>query len=233
MKSISRKLRLSFVAATLTAIASFSVTASAASYGMTAPIRTDNSIKLDWEAQDGADAYKVYISDEETGKLLPFKIYATDFCTIDELAPDTKYKFKVAALSQNEEGKYDQISCSGVVTVSTKPVVMKQEATPQPEVKVDVIADLKKQLSEAKSKLSSVQKDIDACKKRIANNDKIIKQYQGAASNSETGVKVAIARQEIEEDTRLLNSLELERSKWTATVNRLTTNLHSRGCRDV
>ena len=92
---------------------------SASGYGIKADSRTTNTIRLLWEDQDKADAYRVYKYDASKKKFKEYKTVVANQCTITDLKPGTGYKFKVRALRKNKKGKFAKLSESGVVTVKT------------------------------------------------------------------------------------------------------------------
>ncbi|MBP0957545.1 MAG: fibronectin type III domain-containing protein [Oscillospiraceae bacterium] len=60
--------------------------------------KTNNSITLSWSKVEGADAYTIYLLNEETGKFEKYKTVKSEKCTVSGLKNDTSYKFKVTAL---------------------------------------------------------------------------------------------------------------------------------------
>ncbi|MCH5193474.1 MAG: leucine-rich repeat protein [Oscillospiraceae bacterium] len=81
--------------------------------------KSQTKITLSWGAVEGADAYKVYMYNEKTGKYESYKNVANAKCTISGLKKGTKYKFKVAALVK-KDGKYAAQTASKAVSVTTK-----------------------------------------------------------------------------------------------------------------
>lgn len=81
--------------------------------------KNQTKIALSWGAVEGADAYKVYMYNEKTGKYESYKNVSSAKCTISGLKKGTKYKFKVAALVK-KDGKYVVQTASKAVAVTTK-----------------------------------------------------------------------------------------------------------------
>lgn len=79
----------------------------------------ESSIKLKWDAVDGADAYRIYIYNNETGKYEVYKSVKGTSCTVKELASGKSYKFKVAALRKTN-GKYKAGNTSKTVSATAK-----------------------------------------------------------------------------------------------------------------
>ena len=250
------------------AVTATSTSANAASYEIAAPAITADAISLDWTAQEGADAYKVYIFDNEAGNYVVYKMFSSDSCKVEGLKPETKYKFRIESLKKDDNGKYEKISTSGVVAVSTTSVSASQPDQPtqssqpkqsvQSEPKQDKtektasesdqplkrtkadkselslkIETMKAELVDTRAKLAVINKDITDCRKRQEANRKIIESCQNAQYDIEEQKKVAIARQELEEDTALMQWLQMEEHRLLALRNRLLSQLHSMGCRDV
>lgn len=81
--------------------------------------KSQTKITLSWEAVKGADAYKVYMYNEKTGKYESYKNVSSAKCTVSGLKKGTKYKFKVAALVK-KDGKYVVQTPSKAVSATTK-----------------------------------------------------------------------------------------------------------------
>lgn len=81
--------------------------------------KSTNKITLKWDAVEGAEAYKIYMYNAETGKYEKYKTVKSAKCTISGLKKGTKYKFKVVALD-SVNGKYKAGKTSKVVSVTTK-----------------------------------------------------------------------------------------------------------------
>jgi len=76
--------------------------------------KTKNSVTLVWDEVEGADAYKVYVYNNKTGKYSAYKTVKTETCKVTKLSPNTKYKFKVVSLKKSGDkyvaGEYATIS---------------------------------------------------------------------------------------------------------------------------
>lgn len=81
---------------------------------------TKNSVTLTWDKASGADMYRVYKYNDKTGKYEKYKDVKSAKCTVSGLKAGTKYKFKVAAYSKNNDGKYVKGESSKAVSVTTK-----------------------------------------------------------------------------------------------------------------
>ncbi|MDE5991674.1 MAG: fibronectin type III domain-containing protein [Oscillospiraceae bacterium] len=79
----------------------------------------DKKITLTWDKVSGADAYRVYMYNEKTGKYEKYKDVTSAKCTVSDLKSGTAYKFKVAALVK-KDGKYSVQTSSKAVSASTK-----------------------------------------------------------------------------------------------------------------
>ena len=98
--------------------APFCVTASAASKlpapeGLTATV-SGTSVRLTWDETEGADAYRVYMYNKDTGKYEKYKDTKNTAVKLKELG-DGKYKFRVAALVK-KNGKYKAQTVSAAVS---------------------------------------------------------------------------------------------------------------------
>lgn len=80
---------------------------------------TDTTITLTWNKRNGADAYRVYIYNAESKKYEKYKTVTGTYCTVKDLSPGKKYKFKVAALKKNGT-KYSVQKKSSPITAETK-----------------------------------------------------------------------------------------------------------------
>ncbi|MDE6132207.1 MAG: fibronectin type III domain-containing protein, partial [Oscillospiraceae bacterium] len=81
--------------------------------------KTSSKITLSWEAVSGADAYRVYMYNDETDKYEKYKDVSGTKCTVSGLKSGASYKFKVAALKKSN-GKYKAGKQSKAVSVKTK-----------------------------------------------------------------------------------------------------------------
>lgn len=77
------------------------------------------TITISWDKVIGADAYRVYMYDENQKKYTVCKNVAGTACQITDLTANKTYYFKVAALVKNKE-KYTEQERSGQITVKTK-----------------------------------------------------------------------------------------------------------------
>lgn len=80
--------------------------------------RKANSVTLSWNEVSGADGYRVYLYNAESGKYEKYKDVKNTKCTVEDLEKNTKYKFKVAALVK-KDGKYTAQTASKTVSVTT------------------------------------------------------------------------------------------------------------------
>lgn len=81
--------------------------------------KTSSKITLSWKPVSGADAYRIYMYDAETGEYEQYKDVSGTKCTISGLKSGTAYKFKIAALKKSN-GKYKAGKRSKAVSVKTK-----------------------------------------------------------------------------------------------------------------
>lgn len=81
--------------------------------------KTSSRVTLTWNSVSGADAYRIYIYDPDTGEYEQYKDVSETKCTISGLKSGATYKFKVAALEESG-GKYKAGKRSKVVSVTTK-----------------------------------------------------------------------------------------------------------------
>lgn len=246
MKFIN-KTKLSLISALFIANVAAGTIVSATSYEITASSVASDTITLDWQAQEGADGYKVYKFDSEAEGYVIYKTSASDSCTIKDLEPDTTYKFKIVSFKKNSNGRQAIISSSGAVNVSTTPVSVAESKKPvqnkskqeNPVQSVSVpdrsnqslkIESMKNELKETKATLADVRKDMSSCRKRLEANKKFVQDCsEHSKDNIELQKELSIARQAIEEDTDLLHRLQMEEHSLTATKNSLTTQLRSMG----
>lgn len=80
--------------------------------------KTKNSVTLVWDEVEGADAYRVYMYDSNTGKYKVYKTVSGESCKVTKLKSGTKYKFKVVALKKSG-GKY-KAGEYATISVTTK-----------------------------------------------------------------------------------------------------------------
>lgn len=81
--------------------------------------KSATAIILKWDAVEGADAYRVYMYNDKTGKYEKCKTLTGIKCTIRKLEKGTKYKFKIVALD-SVNGKYKAGETSKTISVTTK-----------------------------------------------------------------------------------------------------------------
>ncbi|MCR5806671.1 MAG: fibronectin type III domain-containing protein [Oscillospiraceae bacterium] len=236
MKKIN-KIIIAAISAVILALSAMFVPACAASYGIRAEKRTEDSIRLVWEEQEGADGYRVYKYDTAQGKYVTYKSMATASCTITDLSSNTSYRFKIRSLVKDESGKYVKLTESGAVTVKTREKVV---SAPKPvaEDKEETISEkktrLKKELSEAKRELSSAESEVSSCEKKIASYQKTIETKKAdPKSNPSEYAEIEKAKEGIEAERRRHDELTNKVSVCRAKVNRLTSQLHSMGVTDI
>lgn len=82
--------------------------------------KAQTKITLKWDEVKGADAYRVYLYNEKTGKYETYKTVYTGICNITDLKKGTKYKFKVTPLIKNSKGKYVAQTSSKAMSATTK-----------------------------------------------------------------------------------------------------------------
>lgn len=80
--------------------------------------KSAGKIVLTWDDVDGADGYRVYIYDADTGKYNEYKSVRTSQCTFSDAENGKEYKFIVAALDLTDGG-YVRGKASKAVTVET------------------------------------------------------------------------------------------------------------------
>lgn len=135
MKTTKKRIIAALLAAAMTAAVlptavaaePLSETAISAEYGakkLPAPknitaSRTADTITFQWDAVKGADRYRVYMLNEDTGKYEKYKNVSKTSCKVTGLSPKTKYKFKIAALVNNN-GKYLVQKKTSAISVTTK-----------------------------------------------------------------------------------------------------------------
>ncbi|MCM1104463.1 MAG: fibronectin type III domain-containing protein [Clostridium sp.] len=81
--------------------------------------RTSSSVTLTWNAVEGAELYKVYMYNTETGKFTKCKDVKNPKCRISGLEANTKYRFKVAVYNKDADGKSVKGGVSKTVSVTT------------------------------------------------------------------------------------------------------------------
>lgn len=81
--------------------------------------KTNSSVTLTWNVVEGAELYKVYIYNTETGKFTKYKDVKNPKCRISGLEAGTKYRFKVAVYNKDEDGKSVKGAVSKTVSVTT------------------------------------------------------------------------------------------------------------------
>lgn len=85
--------------------------------GLTGEPASD-SVVLTWQSVEGADGYRIYMLDSETGKYRSCANVKSAKYTVDELSPDTEYRFRVAPLVKTEDG-YTAGAASKSIAVTT------------------------------------------------------------------------------------------------------------------
>lgn len=75
---------------------------------------TDTVIKLTWNEVEDADAYRVYMYDEDEGKFVKYKSVTSPKCTVKGLEKGTTYRFRVATLVKKSKGYKLQETSSGI-----------------------------------------------------------------------------------------------------------------------
>ena len=86
--------------------------------------KSEASVKLSWDEVELADAYRIYMLNNSTGKYEIYKNVSGTSCTVKGLTGGTKYKFKIAALVKNGSSYKEQTPTS-VISVSTKGSAMR------------------------------------------------------------------------------------------------------------
>ncbi len=89
----------------------------AAPKGFSYQVNAD-TVRLSWNAVEGADAYKVLQYDSAKGTYVAVKTVKATSCEIDGLKNSTTYKFKVRTLVE-KDGKYVSQKTSGVIKCKT------------------------------------------------------------------------------------------------------------------
>lgn len=82
--------------------------------------KTDSSVTLKWDKVDKATSYKIYMYDEDYSDYCYQKTVTGNTATIYQLINCSNYKFKVSAVTKNENGAVAG-NMSKVITVTTKP----------------------------------------------------------------------------------------------------------------
>ncbi len=80
---------------------------------------TSSSVTLTWDAIEGAELYKVYMYNDETGKFTKYKDVKNPKCRVSGLEANTKYRFKVVVYAKDAEGKFVKGETSKAVSAST------------------------------------------------------------------------------------------------------------------
>lgn len=78
--------------------------------------KESGKIVLTWDSTDGADGYRVYVYNADSGKYEEYKSVRTEQCTVADIESGREYKFIVAALDF-ADGSYVRGKISKVVTV--------------------------------------------------------------------------------------------------------------------
>ncbi|MCI9409100.1 MAG: fibronectin type III domain-containing protein [Oscillospiraceae bacterium] len=80
---------------------------------------TSSSVTLTWDAIEGAELYKVYMYNNETGKFTKYKDVKNPKCRVSGLEAKTKYRFKVVVYAKDAEGRLVKGETSKAVSAST------------------------------------------------------------------------------------------------------------------
>lgn len=80
---------------------------------------TSSSVTITWNAVEGAELYKVYMYNSETGKFTKYKDVKKPKCRVSGLKASTKYRFKVVVCTKDAEGKIVTGETSKAVSAST------------------------------------------------------------------------------------------------------------------
>ncbi|MCR5805791.1 MAG: fibronectin type III domain-containing protein [Oscillospiraceae bacterium] len=212
---------------------------SASGYGIKADSRTTNTIRLVWEDQDKADAYRVYKYDASKKKFKEYKTVVANQCTITDLKPGTGYKFKVRALRKNKKGKFAKLSESGVVTVKTlsksgssgKSGSDSSKKKPSATEAMDKDSVLQ-QYNDAVRDLSNIDTQIEQCERNIEVYQDTISRYSG--NDTEYGrTELFKAQNALDEENKKLRDLTRQRTGLKNDVDRLRSTLHMMGVRTV
>lgn len=158
MKTTKKRIAAALLAAAMAAAAlpvtaaaeSLSETAVSAEYGakkLPAPknitaSRTADAITLKWDAVEGADRYRVYMLNENTGKYEKYKNVSKTSCKVTGLSAKTKYKFKIAALVE-KNGKYSVQTKTPAINVTTKKASASDSSSDIPTFVTPVYGDTK------------------------------------------------------------------------------------------
>lgn len=66
---------------------------------------TNSTVTLTWNDVEGAELYKVYMYNRETGKFTKYKDVKKPKCRVSGLEANTEYRFKVVAYTKDDSGK--------------------------------------------------------------------------------------------------------------------------------
>ena len=208
---------------------------SASGYGIKADSRTTNTIRLVWEDQDKADAYRVYKYDASKKKFKEYKTVVANQCTITDLKPGTGYKFKVRALKKNKKGKFAKLSESGVVTVKTLSKSGSSGSSGKKKPKKQDAADTDKilqQYNDAVRDLARIDMEIEQCQRNIDAYQEGIARY--SSMNTERArTELYKCQVGLEEETKRLRDLTRRRTGLKNDVDRLRSTLHMNGIKTV
>lgn len=80
---------------------------------------TSSSVTLTWDAVEGAELYKVYMYNSETGKFTKYKDVKKPKCRVSGLEANTRYRFKVVVCTKDAEGKIIMGETSKAVSAAT------------------------------------------------------------------------------------------------------------------
>ena len=94
-----------------------------------------NSLKLSWKKQTFASYYRVYKYSSESKKYLLLKEVNTNYLTITDLKPNTKYKFKVRAYKKSADGQLLYSARSDAYASYTSPAAPKNLLVKSPSAK--------------------------------------------------------------------------------------------------
>ena len=216
----------------------FSAAAEAKSvYNMKAPEKKSDSFVLTWDAQEGADAYRIYKYDTVAGKYVVYKTVVNEQCTFSSLEPETAYKVKVRSLYK-ENGKYKKLSESGAVTVKTK-----KEATwvnvNSPEkndssyndgdaLSADEKEKLKREYNTASSERKRLESSIASLETKIKSTQSQIDKKNGS-SDPKLAEELFKLRQQLEQYKEEYDTAKRNLSTAAALENSLKTKLRING----
>lgn len=80
---------------------------------------TSSSVTLTWNDIEGAELYKVYMYNTETGKFTKYKDVKKPKCRVSGLEANTKYRFKVVVYTKDADGNTVKGETSKTVSATT------------------------------------------------------------------------------------------------------------------